>query len=236
MQKNHFETESQLGKILTKRGLISELELKEALAYHRTHKVRLGDALTSLNLISVQELKRALNKQSWLRSLATIALISTPVTSVLAAGSGSLGGSSSASSQITLTVLPKTQAQSKGELKFSASKREATEAGFCPSDWGAELFRVKLDGSGSNGGFYVQNEQKEQLGYQVFYKHQQQIFKPKEPHALSKLYSNSSIKSNCQQAFSNQLKVMFTEEKSNSELSTSASPYNGVLTVTFSVE
>lgn len=236
MQKNHFETESQLGKILTKRGLISELELKEALAYHLTHKVRLGDALTSLNLISVQELKRALNKQSWLRSLATIALISTPVTPVLGAGNGSLGSSSSASSQITLTVLPKTQAQSKGELKFSASKREATEAGFCPSDWGAELFRIKLDGSGSNGGFYVQNEQNERLGYQAFYSHQQQVFKLQEPNNFSNLYSNGTQKNSCQQAFSNQLKVVLPEAKLDSEPSMSSSAYYGVLTVTFSVE
>jgi len=236
MQKQHFETESQLGKILIKRQLISELDLAEALVYQVTHKVRIGDALTSLNLISTHELKRALRRQIWLRSLAAIAFMSTPITSVLAAGNGNLGVSSSASSQITLAILPKTQAQSNGELNFSSSKLDATESGFCPSEWGAELFRIKLVGSGLSGDFYVSNEHHQWLPYQVSYKHQQQIFHPLESNNFSKIYSNQSQKKQCQQAFSNQLKVVFSEERLNSELSSSTSTYNGILTVTFSVE
>jgi len=236
MLKKHLETESQLGKILIERRLISERELREALAYQVANKVRIGEALTSLNFVSTYELKRALKRQSWLRSFAAVALMSAPITSALAAGNGSLEASSSASSQISLTILPKTQAQSNGELKFSSSRLEATESGFCPSEWGAELFRVKLIGSGLSGGFYVSNEHHKQLPYRVSYKHQQQAFQPIESNTVSRVYSNRTQKKQCQQAFSNQLKVAFSEDGFNSEIPSSAATYNGVLTVTFSAE
>jgi len=234
MQIKHLEEKSRIGKILLKRRLISDLDLTEALVYQAAHGIRLGEALTSLNLITPFELKRALTRQYWLRSVTALTLMTAaPITPALAAGNGYLGGSSSASSQITLTILPKTQAQNKGELTFSASKSEAIEGGFCPSEWGAELFRLKLTGSGVGGGFQVSNRQQKHRSYQAYYKHQRLAFQPLLANNFSKIYSNVALKNNCQQSSSNQLKVALPNEPIYSKPSSS---YNGVLTLTFSAE
>jgi hypothetical protein len=108
-----LEEKSRLGKILINRRYISERELTEALVYQATHDVRIGEALMTLELITPLQLKRALRRQNWLRSVTTgVALIVTPFTPVLAASNGNLGTSSTASSHISLTILPKNQAQS----------------------------------------------------------------------------------------------------------------------------
>lgn len=228
-----LEEKSRLGKILVKRQYISERELTDALDYQATHDVRIGEALMTLDLITPLQLKRALRRQNWLRSVATgVALIVTPFTPSLAAGNGNLGSTSSATSHISLTVLPKSQAQSNGELKFSAKNR-ATESGFCTGEFGADLFRVKLAGSGENGYFQVSNHRNSRLEYQVSYKHQQQEFQPMQANQLSNLYSNLEVKKKCQDAYSNQLRVDMPEQRYASSHSV---PYNGVLTLTIAAE
>lgn len=228
-----LEEKSRLGKILVKREYISERELTEALVYQATHDVRIGEALMALELITPLQLKRALRRQNWLRTFAAgVALVVTPFTPALAAGNGTLGTTSSATSHITLTILPKSQAQGKGELKIS-SNGQAIESGFCTSEFGADLFRVKLNGSGEDGHFHVSNNRQSQLAYQVSYKHQQQAFQPLQANQLSNLYSNLSVEKQCKNAYSNQLRVDFPEKRYPSN---STEPYNGVLTLTIAAE
>ncbi len=228
-----LEEKSRLGKILVKRQYISERELTEALVYQATHDVRIGEALMALELITPLQLKRALRRQNWLRTFAAgVALVVTPFTPALAAGNGTISSTSSASSQISLTILPKSQAQGNGELKFS-SNNQSTESGFCTSEFGADLFRVKLTGSGENGNFYVSNSGHSQVEYQVSYKHQQQAFQPLQANQLSHLYSNLAVEKRCKDAYSNQLKVAFPEQRYSS---ISSAPYSGVLTLTIAAE
>ncbi len=228
-----LEEKSRLGNILVKRQYISERELSEALVYQITHDVRIGEALMALELITPLQLKRALRRQNWLRSVATgVALIVTPFTPALAASNGNLGSSSIASSHISLTILPRSQAQSNGELKFS-SNRQATESGFCTGEFGADLFRVKFTGSGEKGHFNVSNSRQKQLSYQVSYKHQQQEFQFLQANQLSHLYSNLTVKKQCQNAYSNQLRVVFPKQQHSVS---SSAPYSGVLTLTIAAE
>lgn len=228
-----LEEKSRLGKILVKRQNISERELTEALAYQSTHDVRIGEALMALELITPLQLKRALRRQNWLRTFAAgVALVVTPFTPALAAGNGTLGSTSSATSHITLTIMPKSQAQGKGELNFS-SKNQAIESGFCTSEFGADLFRVKLSGSGENGNFKVSNGHQRQLSYQVSYKHQQLAFQPIQANQSSQVYSNLAVEKQCKDAYSNQLQVAFNEHR---PVAISSTPYNGVLTLTIAAE
>jgi len=228
-----LEEKSRLGKILVKRQYISEHELTEALVYQATHKVRIGEALMALELITPLQLKRALRRQNWLRTFAAgVALVVTPFTPALAAGNGTLGSSSSATSHITLTIAPKSQAQGKGELKFT-SNNQATESGFCTSEFDADLFRVKLSGSGENGNFKVSNGHQNPLSYQVSYKHQQQAFQALQANQPSQVYSNLAVEKRCKNAYSNQLQVAFAEHPSAAN---SVTPYNGVLTLTVAAE
>ncbi len=228
-----LEEKSRLGKILVKRQYISESELIDALVYQATHDVRIGEALMALDLITPLQLKRALRRQNWLRAFATgVALVVTPFTPALAAGNGTLGSTSSATSHITLTILPKSQAQGKSELKLT-SNNQAIESGFCTGEFGADLFRVKLNGSGENGHFTVSNGHRSPLSYQVSYKHQQQAFQSLQANQSSQVYSNLDVEGRCKNAYANQIKVNFPEQDYSSNASKA---YNGVLTLTIAAE
>ena len=228
-----IQEKSRLGTILVKRQTITQWQLEEALVYQSTHSVRLGEALVALELITPIQLKRALRRQNWVRSVAAgVALLVTPFTPALAAGNGVLGSSSTASSHITLTVLPKSQAQQKGEMQFS-SNNQATESGFCNGAWKADLFRVKLSGSGNNGDFRVSNQNQGSLAYQASYNHQKVGFQALKANQTSQLYSNKGAGSQCENAYSNQLKVEFPQEQ---KVANSSTPYSGVLTITYTAE
>jgi type IV pilus assembly protein PilB len=51
---------SSLGQVLLKAGVLDQPQLDQALQYHKTHKVRLGQAVLRLNLITEDNLKEAL--------------------------------------------------------------------------------------------------------------------------------------------------------------------------------
>lgn len=234
MPTQQFNEKSRLGKILVKRQYISERELTRALVYQSKYEMRIGEALIALDLITPLQLKRALRRQNWARSMAAgVALMVTPFTPAMAAGNGNLGSISTATSHITLNVLPKSQAQSNGELKFSSSDLHATESGFCTSDSGINLYRVKLAGSGNGGDFQVSNGFQNPLTISASYKHQQGRFLSLLPNQFSPIHSNSSSSKNCESAFSNQLKVSFSEQQLSTNTSQS---YNGVLTLTIAAE
>jgi type IV pilus assembly protein PilB len=51
---------SSLGQVLLKAGVLDQSQLDQALEYQKTHKVRLGQAVLRLNLITEENLKEAL--------------------------------------------------------------------------------------------------------------------------------------------------------------------------------
>lgn len=55
----------KLGQILIRQGLISTLQLEEALDIQSANSTKLGQALLSVGLIRPEDLKQALLEQYW---------------------------------------------------------------------------------------------------------------------------------------------------------------------------
>jgi hypothetical protein len=63
MQADQQEPKVQLGQLLLQNGLINEVQLLQALHYHKTHGMRLGEALLKLEFITERALKTTLAHQ-----------------------------------------------------------------------------------------------------------------------------------------------------------------------------
>ena len=66
MDQEQGPRHSRIGEILKELGYVTDQELKEALAYQRTHKgMRLGKAMMELELISEEQMLKALGMLRW---------------------------------------------------------------------------------------------------------------------------------------------------------------------------
>jgi hypothetical protein len=61
---NHSQIETYSGQLLLRKGLITDLQLLQALHYHKTHGISLGQALLKLKFITERALKLALAELS----------------------------------------------------------------------------------------------------------------------------------------------------------------------------
>ena len=68
MDQEQGPRHSRIGEILKELGYVTDQELKEALAYQRTHKgMRLGKAMMELELISEEQMLKALGMRLGLK-------------------------------------------------------------------------------------------------------------------------------------------------------------------------
>ncbi|MCW8876696.1 MAG: hypothetical protein OQK51_06515, partial [Kangiellaceae bacterium] len=168
IDNDKLQQKSRLGTILTNRKYITESQLTQALSYQMEHGVRLGEALIELGFIDSKQLKRALRRQSWLRSIAAgVALVVAPFSPAFAASQGTLGKSSSASSQISVTILPKSVVNGNDSLKFSSNTQSQLSDPLCINNMGLDLFSVEASGSGNKGEFVLVDKQNQSVSYQV---------------------------------------------------------------------
>lgn len=76
---------SRLGRLLLKEGLISRIQLQQALTHQIAHQLKLGESLVALGFIQSRTIKRVLSKQRLMRSIiAGVMFASSPFTSVMA--------------------------------------------------------------------------------------------------------------------------------------------------------
>lgn len=209
MISKRIEEKSKLGKILLNRRYISERELMDALAYQALHNLRLGEALVALNFISTKQLNRALKRQGWIRGFAAgVALLMTPFTPALAAGSSGLGQTSSASSQISLTILPKSQAQTDGKVTFKGQNDDAIADGFCFEQSGIKNFRLSIAQSNNlSRQFPSVNDINPSPDFNVAYRQDKQPFVSLSRQPSTQVFSVGANSSLCEKAFKNQLKI-----------------------------
>ncbi|TQV89031.1 hypothetical protein [Aliikangiella coralliicola] len=233
LDQQNLQQKSRLGLILIKRQYITEQQLQLALKFQQQHEMRLGEALLELGFIDEKQLKRALRRQSWLRSItAGVALVLAPFSPAFASSQGNLGSSSTATSEISVTILPKTLANSSGNMKFDGDKPSQLSEGICTSDLGVDIYRVTASGSGKNGGFVLTDNQQNQLEYQVAFQHENSQFHHLKAHQSSTNLKNiQSGADACLNASANRVKVSLDPKQKQS-----SSVYSGVLTLTIAAE
>lgn len=227
---------SRLGNILLKRQCVSQQQLDEALIFQQKHQLRLGEALMEMKLIDARQLKSALRKQNWLRVATTcIGLTLAPFSPVFAASQGKVGASSTASSQISLTILPDTVNNKNSAMKFSNNDQSQISSGFCTSNYNADLYRVSAIGSGKDGQFTLQNSTNQELHYDVSYQYQGQPFEKLQAEkgvSYVNNNSNSTAALNCLDSDVNRLKISLKEDEKQSINSN----YTGTVTITIAAE
>ncbi len=81
--EQNFES-SCLGKLLVDKGWINEHQLKLGLHYQVCNGGKLGDALVAMHYISPSQLKTTLRRQRWLRWLAGVLMVVSPISPVWA--------------------------------------------------------------------------------------------------------------------------------------------------------
>lgn len=233
IDNDKLQQKSRLGTILTNRKYITESQLTQALSYQMEHDVRLGEALIELGFIDAKQLKRALRRQSWLRSIAAgVALVVAPFSPAFAASQGTLGKSSSASSQISVTILPKSVVNGNDSLKFSSTTQKQVSDPLCFNKMGLDLFSVQASGSGDKGQFLLVDQNNQSVSYQVGLSRSGQ-----DEQTLNPQQKTSSFKSVSQTLFdcgsgqSDRLKVSLDPKAKRSQ-----SNYAGTLTLTIVAE
>ncbi len=244
--KQKQQQNSRLGNILLKRELVTQQQLDEALVYQQKHQLRLGEALMDMKLIDHQQLRSALRKQSWLRIATTcLTLTLAPFSPAFAATQGKMSGSSTATSQISLTILPDTVNNKSSNIQFKNDSTSQISSGFCTSNFNTDLYSISAQGSGHKGEFVLTDDQQKQLDYDVSYKYQGQSFKSLSDKSLStknssgiknpKYFQNnnhSNLSKGCFDADNNRLKVSLNEQQNKAD----SSNYTGYLTVTIAAE
>lgn len=234
--QNKQHQNSRLGKILLKRQYVNQAQLDEALRYQRHAECRLGEALIDLGYIDNKQLKRALRNQNWLRSLtACAALVLAPFSPAFAAGQGSSGTSSTASTEISLTILPDIVNTSASAVHFSPDNQSKVSSGLCTSDFNTELYRVVAEGSGEKGAFVLTDDNQDELSYQVSFQQQGQEFQNLAAANASNYFNNnitSQLDSNCSDANDNRIKVSLDNQVDPKDKSV----YSGHLTITIAAE
>lgn len=226
------EQKSQVGKLLLKRKLVNLSQLELALVYQQKHQVRLGEALIALGFINEQQLKSVLRKQYWIRSLtAGMAVLLTPFTPAFAASQGSMGSSSTASSQISLTIPHKTITNSPAQVTFSKDNRSQLSAPVCTSNLGVSLYHLEVEGSGKDGAFILTDQDQNELHYQVAFQHQNSQFQNLTASSASAQFQNASQyqDKSCADASGNRLKLSLKKYQQTTV-------YSGYITVTIAAE
>ncbi len=227
---------SRLGNILLKRLCVTQQQLDAALIYQQKHHLRLGEALMDMKLINKKQLDSALRKQSWLRVVTTcLSLTLAPFSPAFASTQGKVGASSTATSQISLTILPETVNNKNSDVQFTNSDKSQISSGFCTSNFNTDLYNISAKGSGEGGLFVLQNGIKEDLYYDVSYQYQGQAFEKMEvSKGLSFANDNTQTNAakNCMNAGSNRLKISIKDTDNQS----SQSNYAGTVTITIAAE
>ncbi|WP_196138748.1 hypothetical protein [Aliikangiella sp. G2MR2-5] len=231
--RKQLEQRSRLGDLLLKRRVISKGQLEIALAMQTSQGVRLGEALLALGYIDQDTLTKALRKQRWLRAVITfITLIIAPFSPAFASNQGNSGKVSAASSEISVTILPKTLLNGKSNLKLSENKAQVTDS-LCTSNLGMAFFQLNVAGSGSEGKLVLSDTENNQLSYQVEYQHEGSAFKSLSPLKSSALYKNSfSHDPYCSNTENSRLKISLENGRKINQ----KNGYSGTLTVTIAAE
>lgn len=72
-RSNSRSSQYRIGSLLLSKGLISQEQLSEAIAFQQTNKdLRLGQILVDRGYISARQLRKTLNFQSWARKAACV--------------------------------------------------------------------------------------------------------------------------------------------------------------------
>jgi len=227
---------SRLGNILLKRHCVTQQQLDEALIYQQQHQLRLGEALMEMKLIDQKTLTSALRKQSWVRVATTcLSLTLAPLSPAFASSQGKLGSSSSASSQISLTIQPETVNNGASDIQFKNDSSSQVSSGICTSNFDTDIYSISAKGSGNQGEFTLENGEQEKVSYDVAYKYQGQSFESLNDRKGSKYFQNkrdNQTAAGCFDAENNRLKVSLNDKKNLAHNSN----YTGFLTITIAAE
>ncbi len=74
----------RLGELLVEAGHITEQQLLEALLYQRERHIPLGEALISMGYLSKYRINQTMRRQKWLRWIASVVLLVSPLAPVMA--------------------------------------------------------------------------------------------------------------------------------------------------------
>ena len=243
IDQSKIQQKSRLGSILVSRQYISQAQLDEALVFQATNQVRLGEALLTLGFIDQKQLKRALRRQNWVRGAAAgVALVLAPFSPAFAASQGVSGKTSSASSQISVTILPKTLLNGESSLAVNQGKSSISNplclANLAEDNAGAFMYSVQAEGSGKNGAFELSDKENNRVSYQVAFQHQGKGFETLTASKSSKEYQIKNLsKFACSPSALSQLKVSMKNSDTFAESKLpSTEPLSGTLTLTIAAE
>ncbi len=237
---NKLHLKSRLGTILVNRKQITSAQLEQALAMQASQQIRVGEALVKLGFIDEKQLAKALTKQNWLRTATTsLALVLAPFSPAFAANQGNIGNTSSASSQISVTILPKTLLNGEQAVKLEGKSSHITEP-LCMSNLGNGtndfLYSIKASGSGKDGAFQLTNTNNHPLDYQVAFQHQDTNFDRLKAKQNSRSYQTSANNS-CDVSDSSRVKISIDNEQDTKVAALSSrNAYSGTLTLTIAAE
>jgi len=243
IDQNKLQQKSRLGSILVSRGYVTPAQLAQALELQASSDIRLGEALIELGFIDQTQLKKALRRQNWLRSItAGVALVLAPFSPAFAASQGATGKSSSGSSQISVTILPKTILNGEQSLKLSEDSAKVSDplcfSNFAAANSGTFMYSVKAAGSGENGAFQLKDADSNTINYQVAFQHEGKGFNPLNAKQTSQDYQvNGNSRISCNQSALSQLKISLNKNNNSPEKQRFAeSAYSGTLTLTVVAE
>lgn len=243
IDQKRLQQKSRLGTILINRRYVTQVQLDKALELQASSNLRLGEALIELGFIDQKQLKRALRRQNWLRSItAGVALVLAPFSPAFAASQGTTGKSSSASSQISVTILPKTILNGEQSLKLGQGRSNLTDplcfSNYAAANAGTFIYSVKAAGSGDNGEFSLKDENSNTINYQVAFQHEGKGFDSLNAKQSSSSYQvDSNSKLSCSRSALSQLKVSLSKENKDLQKGQIAkSPYAGALTLIVAAE
>lgn len=74
----------RLGELLIEAGHINEQQLLEALLYQQERRIPLGEALIVMGYLSQSKINQAMRRQKWLRRIASLLLLVSPLAPVMA--------------------------------------------------------------------------------------------------------------------------------------------------------
>ncbi len=114
---------------MIERGYITQSHLDEGLSYASERGLQLGQALIECGHISDRQLRRALSWQRTVRTAAAgVMIVLAPLQPMVAFGAtqGSVGSTSSATAQITLTIPPRINTSGAKEINFGATAQSRT--------------------------------------------------------------------------------------------------------------
>ena len=226
---------SRLGNILLKRQLVTQNQLEQALIFQQENELRLGEALLKMELIDRRQLKSALRKQSWLRVATTCLTLSlTPFTPAFASTQGKLDRTSTATTQISLTILPDTVNNTNSDISFKNTTSQISD-GLCTSNFNTDIYSISATGSGNKGEFILKDGDQEEIDYDVSYKYLGEEFKDIRG-SDKPIYFNNTNQSNssfgCFDADRNRLKIALNDKEDKVDNSN----YTGILTITIAAE